>query len=105
MTKTVKLPAKAPATRHEITFNQPGLEAALTKLIDVLGALANHELSRDVQRAGRDDADRRLEADRLALARAEHEQRVREWELEAAERRQRLAERRAATVDVEVTHD
>jgi hypothetical protein len=95
-----KRPAKGPAVmQHDITIRQPGLEQALAALVGVLARMADREEQREDRFTG-DDAlatERlRLEAERNLLARAEHEQRVREWELEAAERRQRLTERQAA---------
>jgi len=92
--------------RAELTVRLPGLEALLVDVVKFAIAKAEAESGDDAGRTARRDLDRALEdrrleieAERLALARLEHEQRCREWELDAAERRQRLDERRTEAAE------
>jgi hypothetical protein len=92
MAKTTKK-AEDQVERFELTLRVPGLEALAVKM-------AEHELERDEARSARDSGELglelkrlELERERLALQRLELEQRVREWQLEKAEREARLAAR------------
>ena len=96
--------------RAELTVRLPGLEAVLVDVVKIAAAKAAEDAGDDVGRARRRDLEQALEgrrleieAERLALTRLEHDQRVREWELDAAERRQRLDERRAEAAEREAT--
>jgi hypothetical protein len=92
----MKKATKKTVERIELTLRVPGLEALGAELTQ----LAAHELKQEATRAARDTGERglerqRLELDRerLALSRLELEQRIREWQLEKAEREARLAAR------------
>jgi|WetSurMetagenome_2_1015567.scaffolds.fasta_scaffold613634_2 hypothetical protein len=92
MAKTTKQAADLVAHVHtvELTLRVPGLEVLAAQM-------AQHELAKETGTSYRDNAIRsrelQLEGERLALQRAELEQRIREWELDKKEREARLAAR------------
>lgn len=88
---TSKLPAPEPA-RHEITLHQPGLEAALTTLVEVVAQMAR----READRAARDDDDPTLRHLKRAVEQRRLEVEQLRLEVEAAHCAQRRGDARLA---------